>query len=113
MITDPQQREERVTWLRYEFATAIERYKAREVTARELADISSSLTVTGEVEELGDELLQQVFWAMQHVLHRPACWAPTPQEIEYLLLCLREEEIFDPEQIEFTYRPQPPAPGNG
>jgi hypothetical protein len=36
-------------------------------------------------------------------LHRPACWAPKPDEIEYVLRCLRDEEVFDPEAIEFTF----------
>jgi hypothetical protein len=40
---------------------------------------------------------------MQHILHRPACWAPTPDEVEYVLRCLRDEETFDPDAIEFTF----------
>jgi hypothetical protein len=94
---------ERATWLRYEFTELIELYQRHDVTARELAERSSKLTSTEELDELGDELLQHTFWAMQHVLHRPACWAPKPNEIEYVLRCLRDEETFDPEAIEFTF----------
>jgi hypothetical protein len=94
---------ERVTWLRYEVTELIEQYQRRELTARQLAEKSSELTSTEELDNLGDELMQHTFWAMQHVLHRPACWAPKPDEIEYVLRCLRDEEVFDPEAIEFTF----------
>ena len=94
---------ERATWLRYEFAELIELYQRHDVNARELAERASKLTASEELDGLGDELLQHTFWAMQHVLHRPACWAPKPDEIEYVLRCLRDEETFDPEAIEFTF----------
>ena len=98
-----QEQSERATWLRYEFSELIEKYQRHEVNARELAERTSKLTTTEELENLGDELLKHTFWAMQHVLHRPACWAPTPDEIEYVLRCLRDEETFDPDAIEFTF----------
>jgi hypothetical protein len=102
-MTTDEQRSERETWLYYEFAEAFERFLHGDIDAHQLAELSSSLTSYEEVDELGDELLQQCFWAMQHVTHRPACWAPTRQEIEYLLLCVRGEEVFDPERIDFAF----------
>lgn len=101
MATDAQ---ERITWLRYEFAETLDRYQRGEIDARQLAAAAAQLSSHAEVEKLRDELLQHTFWAMQHVLHRPACWAPTPREVDYLVRCLRDEEIFDPQQVEFTYQ---------
>jgi len=102
MLTD-EKRQERLTWLRVEFEQELERFLHGASDARQLAAQSSILTSRDEMDKLADELLQHTFWAMQHVLHRPACWAPKREEIEYLLLCLRDEETFDPDQIQFSY----------
>jgi hypothetical protein len=101
-MTTEASRIERMTWLRVEFEQIFERYLHGSLDARELATAASGLSSQPEVDHLADELLQHSFWAMQHMQHRPACWAPTREEIEYLLLCLRDEESFDPDQVEFT-----------
>jgi hypothetical protein len=101
-MTTEKMRQERLTWLHYEFAELLERCERSEIDTRQLAELASRLTSQEEVDHLGDELLQHTFWATHHVLHRPACWAPTPQEIAYLRRCLREEDLFDPAQLEFS-----------
>lgn len=102
-----EKRTERITWLRYEFEQALERHLHGDVNARDLATTATRLTSQEEMDDLLDELLRHTYWAMQHIQHRPACWAPTREELEYLLLCVREEEIFDPEKVEFTYHELP------
>lgn len=94
--------QERITWLRVEFAEAIERCEQGKMNRRELGEFSNHHTSQTEVDELGDELLRHVFWAMQHFFHQPACWAPSASEMAYLKRCLRDEEMFDPDQLEFT-----------
>jgi hypothetical protein len=102
-MTTDEQRTERITWLNVEFEEVLERFLHGDIDAQQLAQLASGLSSYEEVDKLGSELLQHSFWAMQHVTHRPACWAPTRQEIEYLLLCIREEEVFDPERIDFAF----------
>lgn len=102
-MTTDDKLQERLTWLRYEFSAAIEQFLHGEMDASQMAESAAKLSPPDEVENIGDELLRHSHWAMQHVKHRPACWAPTREEIEYLLVCLREEETFDPDQVEFTY----------
>lgn len=101
MMSDSK-RDERITWLMVEFEQSIERYLHGNVDARQLAHMSDGMSSADEIETLSDELLQHTYWAMQHASHRPACWAPTRDELEYLLLCLREEEEFAPERVEFV-----------
>lgn len=101
MNTD-KMREERITWLRVEFAEAIERCERGEINRRELGELSTHHTSQIEIDTLGDELLRHTFWAMQHFLHQPACWAPSSYEMDYLKRCLRDEDLFDPDEIEFT-----------
>jgi len=105
-MTEAQNKSERRTWLRYEFIQLLEQCQRGACDPRQLAASAAALTNYHEVDELADELLQHTFWASQHLLHRPACWAPTSAELDYLLRCLREEEIFDPSQVEFTYSPK-------
>lgn len=97
---------ERVTWLRYEFEQQLESFLHGHTDAHVLATTAQNLSNWDEVDGLGDELLQHTYWAMQHVTHRPACWAPKREEVEYLLLCLRGEEDFDPDEVEFSYPPK-------
>lgn len=97
------QLEERITWLRYEFEQQLERYLHKNIDAQGLTQGTVQLTTHQEVDDLGDELLQHTFWAVQHITYQPACWAPKREELEYLLLCLRAEENFDPDQVDFTY----------
>lgn len=92
-------REERITWLRYELAEVIECCERGELTTRQLAAAAEKLITQGEIDVLGDELLQHTYWAMKHALHRPACWAPSAEEIAYLRRCLRDEDLFDPAQV--------------
>ncbi len=101
-MTTDKMRDERITWLRVEFAEAIERCERSAMTRRELGDFSTLHTSQSEIEMLGDELLRYAFWAMQHFCHQPACWAPSTEEMDYLKRCLRDEDLFDPDQIEFT-----------
>lgn len=91
---------ERTTWLRYEVMQVLEDYQRGELDAHAVVEHSTRLVSQSEVDTLGDELLQQSYWTMQHLGHRPACWAPKRGEIDYLISCLRDEDIFDPEQIE-------------
>lgn len=109
MVTG-EMREERIIWLRYEFEQELEHFLHGEANAQKLAEAATQHTSHEEIEGLSDELLQHTFWAMQHVVHRPACWAPKREELEYLLLCLRDEEIFDPEQVEFSILASEPCP---
>lgn len=105
MTKNEEMRQERITWLRYEFAEAIERCERGDMDTRQLATKAIELSSQQEIDELRDELLQHTFWAMHHALHRPACWAPTAEEIAYLRRCLRDEDLFDPAQVEFSYIP--------
>ena len=98
-----QMREERITWLRYEFAEIIERCERREINIQQLAQATLDLVEQDEISDLDDELLQQAYWAMSHATHRPACWAPNSDEIIYLRRCLRGDELFDPAQVEFSF----------
>ncbi|MFP4322045.1 MAG: hypothetical protein ACLFTK_06295 [Anaerolineales bacterium] len=106
MTTNAEQTE-RLTWLSYELEQRIERFLHGDIDARALADQVASMTSYDEVDNLADPLVMHTFWAAQHMQHRPACWAPTREELEYLLLCLRGEEVFDPEQLDFTYQNTP------
>ncbi len=103
MTTNAEQTE-RLTWLSYELEQQIERHLHGDIDARTLAEQVGQMTSFEEVDGLADPLVMHTFWATQHMQHRPACWAPTRDELEYLLLCLRAEEIFDPEQLDFTYQ---------
>lgn len=101
-MTNNDKQSERTTWLRVELADVIERCERGEIDARQLAARSGEITTQDEVDRLGDELLQHTFWAMQHAYQRPACWAPSAKEMTYLRRCLQDEELFDPDQIDFT-----------
>ncbi|NJL95048.1 MAG: hypothetical protein HC915_15685 [Anaerolineae bacterium] len=99
-MTTEAMRQERITWLRYEFAERLERCERGELTPRQLAENATQVTSQDELDRLADELLQHTFWAMHHLVHRPACWAPSGSEIAYLRRCLRDEDLFDPSLIE-------------
>lgn len=101
MSSDKNQ-QERITWLQIEFAEAIERCERSEINLRQLSEAAHQLTTQDEVDELENDLLQHTFWAMTHAQLNPACWAPKSKEIQYLRRCLLEEDVFDPEQVEFT-----------
>lgn len=103
-MTTDRMREERITWLRVEFAEAIEHCERGDMTRRDLHAHSTQHTTQEEIDALGDELLRYAFWAMQHYLHQPACWAPTAEEMAYLKRCLRDEDLFDTDQVEFSVR---------
>lgn len=93
---------ERITWLRFEFAEMIERWERREITLRQMGEQANTITTQAEINELGDELLRHAYWAITNAHNRPACWAPNSEEMLYLRRCLREEDVFDPDQVEFT-----------
>lgn len=77
-----------------EFVEAIESYDRGEINSRGLVQLAQQISTPEQVDQMGDELLSHTFWAMRHLVHRPACWAPTPAEVRYLLRCLRGEEVF-------------------
>lgn len=82
------------------FITAIESYERGEINSRGLVQLAQQISTPEEVDQMGDELLSHTFWAMRHLVQRPACWAPTPAELRYLLRCLRGEEVFSLEIAE-------------
>lgn len=83
-----------------DFIIAIETYDRGEINSRGLVQLAEKISTPEAVDQLGDELLSHTFWAMRHLVHRPACWAPTPAEVSYLLRCLRGEELFSLETAE-------------
>ncbi|MBI5931389.1 MAG: hypothetical protein HY862_18925 [Chloroflexi bacterium] len=82
------------------FIEAIESYDRGEINSRGLVLLAQQISTPEVVDQMGDELLSHAFWAMRHLVHRPACWAPTPAEVRYLLRCLRGEEVFSLEVAE-------------
>lgn len=95
-------RTERITWLHFEVAEIIERCERGELDKRQLAETISQVVSQEEVDRLDDELLRHAYWATQNYLRLPACWAPTPAEMAYLRRCLRDEDLFEPNQVEFS-----------
>jgi hypothetical protein len=79
------------------FIAAIESYERGEINSRGLAQLAGRLSAPEEIDQVGDELLSHTFWVMRHLVHQPACWAPTPAELKYLLRCLHGETTFNPE----------------
>lgn len=80
-----------------QFIEMIETYENGIISGRGLNHMAEQATSSQEVERLNDELLLHTFWATRHIIHRPACWAPKPEELHYLLQCLRGEEQFNQE----------------
>lgn len=78
-----------------QFIEAIEEYQRSAINSRGLAHRAEKITTAEEIESFDDELLSHSFWAMRHLLHQPACWAAKPDELFYLVRCLRGEEDFD------------------
>lgn len=86
-----------------EFIGAIEEYRQGALNSRGLAKRAEQITSADELDELHDEVLSHTFWAMRHLVHRPACWAAKPEELYYLARCLDGEDDFDQSIIE-TFR---------
>ena len=86
--------------LTVEFIGAIEEYRLGALNSRGLASRAEQITDADELDSLQDELLSHTFWAMRHLIHRPACWAAKPEELYYLARCLNGEEDFDQSIIE-------------
>ncbi|MCI0712154.1 MAG: hypothetical protein L0154_18510 [Chloroflexi bacterium] len=89
--------------LSQEFISAIEEYRQGALNSRGLAKRAEQITDADEVDSMQDELLSHTFWAMRHLIHRPACWASKPEELYYLARCLRGEDDFDQTFID-TFR---------
>lgn len=94
---------DRLETLKKGFLEAIDTFDAGTISSRGLARWVERLTTTAEVHALNDDLLNHAFWVTRHLLHQPACWAPTIEELHYVARCLRGEETFSMEKTE-SYR---------
>lgn len=82
------------------FIQAIDDFEQGAYSSRGLARRVEQLTTSDELNSLDDELLSHTFWVSRHLLHQPACWAPTHAELQYLYNCLTGEEVFAQEIAE-------------
>lgn len=78
----------------HEFIQAIDDFEKGAYSSRGLARRVEIFTNTEELNALGDEMLSHTFWVTRHLLHQPACWAPSLEELLYLYRCLTGEETF-------------------
>jgi hypothetical protein len=85
------------------FAELIETFEKGLITSRGLAKSAEDLISAEEINRINDELLSHAFWVMRHVMQRPACWAPSLEEVHYVLRCLRGEDAFS-QEIADNYR---------
>ncbi|NDJ84366.1 MAG: hypothetical protein GYB66_00630 [Chloroflexi bacterium] len=76
------------------FIAAIEDFEKGAYSSRGLAKRAEELTSPEELLLVNDELLNHTFWVMRHLVHQPACWAPSNGELMYLYRCLKGEEQF-------------------
>lgn len=79
------------------FTLLIETFEKGLISSRGLAQQAEKLTTPAELADIDDELLNHTFWALRHLMQRPACWAPKLEEISYILRCLHGEETFSQE----------------
>lgn len=85
------------------FVAIIENYNKGLLTSRGLAHEAEAVTSPQELQALNDALLTHAFWTMRHLMQRPACWAPKPEELLYVLECLRGDDTFN-QEIADSYR---------
>ncbi len=98
------QHENRREALIQDFIEAIQDYERGAYSSRGLAKRVEQFTTNTELNTLNDDLLSHTFWVTRHLLHRPACWAPSDEELAYLYRCLRGEEQFI-QDVANSYRP--------
>lgn len=77
-----------------QFARAIEDFEKGAYSSRGLARRIEQLITPAELESLENEMLSHTYWVARHLLHQPACWAPSNTELQYLYRCLIGEEQF-------------------
>ncbi len=94
---------ERHETLKQNLLEAIDTFDQGTISSRGLARWVERLASAEEVNGLGDDLLNHSFWVARHLLHQPACWAPTVAELHYVARCLRGEEDFSMDKVE-SYR---------
>lgn len=76
------------------FVEAINDFENGAYSSRGLARRIEQITTASELESLNDQMLSHAFWVARHLVHQPACWAPTLEELSYLQRCLKGEEQF-------------------
>lgn len=94
---DHQTRHEALT---EKFVEAITEFEKGAYSSRGLAKRVEQLTSIDEINQIDDPLLAHTFWVARHLVHRPACWAPSIQELEYVYRCLRKEDQFSQEFVD-------------
>lgn len=82
------------------FVEAIADFEKGAYSSRGLAKRVEQLTSIDEINQINDGLLSHTFWVARHLVHRPACWAPSIQELEYVYQCLRNEDQFSQEFVD-------------
>jgi hypothetical protein len=82
------------------FVEAITEFEKGAYSSRGLAKRVEQLTSIDEINQLDDALLAHSFWVARHLIHRPACWAPSIKELEYVYSCLRNEDQFSQEFVD-------------
>lgn len=80
--------------IRKHFIEAIDSFEQGAISSRGLAKWVEQSTTQDEMNVINDELLSHTFWVARHLLHRPACWAPSLDELAYLYRCLLGDEQF-------------------
>jgi hypothetical protein len=77
-----------------EFAAAIRDFENGAYSSRGLARRIEQVTTASELETLNNQMLSHTYWVARHLVHQPACWAPSLDELNYLYRCLIGEEQF-------------------
>jgi hypothetical protein len=77
-----------------ELADAIRDFENGAYSSRGLARRVEQTTTPSELEALNNEMLSHTYWVARHLVHQPACWAPSLEELTYLYRCLTGEEQF-------------------
>lgn len=86
-----------------QFAAVIRDFEQGAFSSRGLARQVERMAAPDEVKSLGDEMLSHAYWVMRHLIHQPACWAPSSAELAYIYRCLTGEEAFSQDLAE-SYR---------
>lgn len=76
------------------FAAAIRDFENGAYSSRGLARRIEQVTTASELESLDNQMLSHTYWVARHLVHQPACWAPSLEELHYLYRCLTGEEQF-------------------
>ena len=80
--------------LSQQFAEAIRDFDNGSYSSRGLAQRVEQMTNVAELDALNDQMLSHTFWVARHLVHQPACWAPSLDELHYLYRCLIGDEQF-------------------